>query len=142
MWKLSGCTELPVVIFMARLLHHASHSSHTSHWVGLAFLLREGDNSGLGGDHQTGDTGGVDESGSDDLGWVDDTGFLHVSVHTSLGIKAVASILLLQKSFDHNSTFTTGVISDSLARDSEGSLDDLNSVLLVEVGSLDVVQDL
>ena len=125
-----------------RLLHHASHSSHTSHWVCLSFLVREGDDSGLGGDHQTGNTGGINQSGSDDLGWVDDTSLLHVSVDSSLGIESVTSILLLQKSFDDDGTFTAGVVSNSLAWDSESSLNDLDTVLLVEVGGLDVVEDL
>ena len=64
-----------------------------------AFWPDLGDGS-LGGDHHTRDTGGVNQSSSDDLGWVDDSSVDHIDNLVVVGVVAEVGVSLVEESLD------------------------------------------
>jgi hypothetical protein len=123
---------------------HSAHASHTTHTTGhtawrTRLLLGCLNNSDLGGTEERGDTAGIDESSADNLEGVEDTGSDHVDV---LALGAVESLVkvtlvLIDELANDDRALSTGVLDDLASGVGDGVLDDGNTELLVEVGSLD-----
>lgn len=122
---------------------HARHSTHTAHATGgtaSRTVLLNLDDSGLGRDHEGGDTAGVSDGSTHDLGGVNDTALVHVAVLTDGSVETVVHNVGLEELVDDDGALETGVGADSLAGDLASLLDDLNADVLVEVGTLKVVE--
>jgi hypothetical protein len=122
-----------------RSSHHAAHAAHTAHASHVAtaslWLWNVNDHS-LGGDHEGCDPGSIDECSADNLGWVDDTGFLHVNV-LSLGcVEATAFIATLEELVNDDGSLEACVLANSLAWNFASALYDANANVLVEVSAL------
>ena len=105
----TGCDEVRVDDGMFRLVNgvHGGASLGLIGLVCLVVLVFFGDGS-LGGDHEAGNTCGMDEGHSDDLkareedylGGVDDSGFDHVDLLSDGGVKADARVAFLEELVD------------------------------------------
>ena len=74
------------------------------------------------------------------LGGVDDALCDHVNVLALVGVVAEVLILAFQDLSDHDGALFAGVLDDGLARDLDGSSDDVDSHVLVEVVALKVLE--
>lgn len=143
-----GRKEVRLQMTWASLEHaaaHATHTAHTAHATGRgsrALLLRGLNDSDLGGTKQRGNTAGVNESSADDLERVDDTGSDEVDVLALGAVEATVEILgvVVGELADNNATLQTGVLDNGASGAGDGVLDDANTELLVEVGSVDLLK--
>jgi hypothetical protein len=121
---------------------HASHSAHTAHaahtrrWA-ARLLLGRLDDGNLGGTEKGCDAAGVNESGADNLEGVEDTGLNHVNVLALGAVETLVEVVLI---LVNDGALGAGVLDNLASGVGDGVLDDGNSELLVEVGSLDRVK--
>ncbi|KAJ0166013.1 hypothetical protein CTA2_9100 [Colletotrichum tanaceti] len=128
-------------------LHHTTHASHTAHAAHAthgrsSLLLGSIDNGDLSGTEQRSDTAGVNEASANDLEGVKDTGSDHVDVLALGGVKALVELagVLVGELANNDGALKTGVLDNAASGAGDGVLDNGNTELLVEVGSLDVLQ--
>ena len=122
---------------------HARHSTHTAHATGgtaSRTIFLHLDDGGLSRDHERGDTARISDGSTHDLGGVNDTTLGHVAVLANGGIETVVLNIGLEQLVDDDGALEAGVGADSLARDLACLLDDLDADVLVEVGTLKVVE--
>ena len=119
---------------------HATHAAHASHATGVGRVVRAIDDHGLGRDHQRCDAGSVDECNPDDFSRVHNSGGLHVNIFTRGRIEASADVVSLDQLVDDDGALETSVLADSLSWDTAGLSDDVNTNVLVEVGSLKTIK--
>ena len=106
------------------------------------FLGRKVSNHALSGGHEGGNTGGVAESGTDNLEGIENTSLEHVLVGLAGGIETHLGVVLLEELVDDDAAVDAGVLGDGLAGNGDGLLDDVDTDLLVEVsdGLLELVE--
>lgn len=92
----------------------------------------------LSGSHKWSNWSCIDESSSNNLGWVDDTSFNHVNILVFASIETKFFIFLGKEFSNNNCTFSTSVLNNSSNWKFNSLLDDLNTNILIEVISLNV----
>ncbi|EEQ36496.1 heat shock protein 60, mitochondrial precursor [Clavispora lusitaniae ATCC 42720] len=121
---------------------HAWHTAHSWSWSSRLWIW-DIHNGTLGGGQQGSHTSSVHQSVLDNLEWINNTSSNHVG-ELSLGrVVTLVEVWLVVDLAHNHSSLLTGVFNDSLGWLGDGSLDDLNTQLLVKVFclGLDVVQD-
>lgn len=124
---------------MRRLLVHAAHVRGRS---SRSRGFRQVSDKALGGQDHRGDAGSVLQSGTSDLGRVDDTGLDHIlDVLLLLGIKAVVGLVGLQDVVDNDAALEASVGSDLAQRSLQRFADDLRTGALVALQLADQLVD-
>ena len=114
---------------MRRLLVHAAHVRGRS---SRSRGFRQVSDKALGGQDHRGDAGGVLQSGTSDLGRVDDTGLDHIlDVLLLLSIKAVVGLVGRDDLVDDDAALEAGVLGDLAQRSFQSLQDDLSTGALV-----------
>jgi hypothetical protein len=97
-------------------------------------------NHSFGGDHKGSNTGGINQGGSNDLQGIDNTSGEHINVLSVGGVEAPAGGSFLEELVNDDWAFESSVRANSLGGDLAGVSDDLDTNVLVEVGTLKSVE--
>lgn len=128
----------PCACFWAELVH----TTHVRGRGSRGRRLGQVSDQALGGQNHRGDAGGVLQSGTSDLGRVNDTGLDHIlNVLFLLGVEAVVGLVSLQDVVDNNAAFQTGIGSDLAQRSFQRLADDLGAGALVAFQLADQLVD-
>ena len=109
--------------------------------MGLVFLLllRKVDDHSLGGEHKGSDAGSTDNGSADDFSGINDSRLEHVNLLAGLGVDTESLIGLMEELLGDEFSFKAGVVADGDDGGLEGLSDDVDTIVLVEVGALKVL---
>lgn len=121
---------------------HTTHTTSTAHGRSRHLLLRSIDDGNLSGTQQRSNTRRINERSANNLQGINDTSSDHIDILASSAVEALVEVssILIRKLANNDRTLKTSVLDDRARGTGDGALDDVDTEVLIEVGSLGVLQ--